>query len=141
MSLPNIHAIISDRGVFIVTSICLLVSIERTGGFWGKEAVKFGIAYWTLSISLNIIITVLIVARLILRRKRMRSALGDEHGHMYTSISAMLIESAALYSVWGLVFLITYAKNSAFNNILLPALGQVQVSYSGAVYIHLTLKF
>ncbi|KZP13543.1 hypothetical protein FIBSPDRAFT_753223 [Athelia psychrophila] len=110
----------------IITSICLLVSIERTGGFWGKEAVKFGIAYWTLSISLNIIITVLIVARLILRRKRMRSALGDEHGHMYTSISAMLIESAALYSVWGLVFLITYAKNSAFNNILLPALGQVQ---------------
>lgn len=60
----------------------------------------------------------------------MRFALGEEHGQMYTSISAMLIESAALYSAWGLIYLVTYARHDTFSTLLLPGLGQVQVSIS-----------
>jgi hypothetical protein len=92
------------------------------------EAMKLGISYWSLSISLNTILTLAIVSRLFYVRRRVRGALGDHHSDTYTSIAAMLIESASLYSIWGLVFLVCYARNTPFQNLLLPALGQVQVS-------------
>ncbi|KAF7347027.1 hypothetical protein MVEN_01456100 [Mycena venus] len=111
----------------ISSSIALLVSMTRPGAdFWTQEAVKFGIAYWSLSISLNIILTVLIAGRIWFTRKRIVQALGRQHSGSYISIAAMLIESASLYSGWSMVFLICYARNTPLQNILLPPLGQVQ---------------
>lgn len=89
---------------------------------------SFALPYWSLSISLNIIATGLIVGRLLLVRHRVRSALGEAHSRQYTSVAAMLIESAALDSIIGLIFIISYARNSNVQNLFLPALGQVEVS-------------
>ncbi|KAF8641523.1 hypothetical protein AX16_009901 [Volvariella volvacea WC 439] len=111
----------------IASSISLLVAMTRpTASFWSERAVRFGIAYWSLSISLNIILTLAISGRLLYVQNRIKRALGVEHSQMYTSIASMLVESAALYTIWGLVFLICYARNTPFQNIVLPPLGQVQ---------------
>lgn len=96
--------------------------------FWSLIVVKFSIAYWTLSISLNIILTLLISGRLLFFRNRIESSLGAHHAKTYSSLVAMLVESAALYSVTGLIFIISYARNSPFQNIVLPPLGQIQVT-------------
>jgi len=111
----------------ISMSVALLVAMTRPGAsFWTAIAVRFGIAYWSLSVSLNIILTLTIAGRLLRVRKMIKDSLGDEHSRSYTSVTAMLVESAALYSIWGLVFIISYARNSAFQNLVLPPLGQVQ---------------
>lgn len=116
------------RPLFIGTSIALIIAITKPmADFWVPEAMRLGISYWSLSISLNTVLTLLIVGRLMYVRRCVQSVLGDHHSDTYTSVSAMLIESASLYSIWGLVFLICYAKNTPFQNLLLPALGQVQV--------------
>lgn len=99
------------------------------GEFWSSKAVSFGTAYWSLSISLNIIITVLICYRLLAARKIIREAMQGHDDGVYTSISAMLIESATLYSVWGLMFLIANARgNKVLHNILISAYSEIQVS-------------
>lgn len=108
-------------------SICLVVSINAPGGdFWTTASLNFAIAFWSLSIGLNLGLTLLIAGRLFLMRNRVRRALGPEHSTAYTSILSMLIESAALYSTCGLVFIILYARNSPVQNIVLPPLGQIQ---------------
>ncbi|KAF9008614.1 hypothetical protein BDZ89DRAFT_965115 [Hymenopellis radicata] len=110
----------------ISMSIALLVAMTRPGAdFWSENAVNFGIAYWSLSISLNIILTCMIVSRILYFRQRSRNLLG-QRSEMYTSVVAMLIESSSLYSIWGLVFVIAYARGSPFQNLVLPPLGQVQ---------------
>ncbi|KAK7472489.1 hypothetical protein VKT23_000604 [Stygiomarasmius scandens] len=75
---------------------------------------------------LNVILTIFIVGRLLYARYRIKSSLGSRYGQNYLSVASMLVESAALYSIWALVFLITYARGSAAQNILLPPLGQIQ---------------
>ena len=95
---------------------------------WTNEAVKFSISYWSLSISLNITLTLLISGRLLFIRNRVKMSLGAHQAKIYTSLAAMLVESAALYSVTGLIFIVSYARNSIFQNIVLPPLGLVQVS-------------
>jgi hypothetical protein len=39
----------------------------------------------------------------------------------------MLIESAALYAIFAILFIISYALNSMVQNVMLPVLGHVQV--------------
>ncbi|KAF7290731.1 hypothetical protein MIND_01313800 [Mycena indigotica] len=60
--------------------------------------------------------------------RRIQVAMGEEHAYArrYVGIAAMLIESAALYAIWSLMFLICYARNTPLQNILLSSLGQVQ---------------
>lgn len=111
-------------------SIALMVAIKNGGDFWGPKAVNFGISYWSLSIGLNILLTILIGGKLWSMRSKVHSAMGKQHAGPYTSLLSMLIESAALYSIWGMVFIIMYGRNSPAQNLFLPPLGQVQVRHS-----------
>ncbi|KAJ7107805.1 hypothetical protein C8R44DRAFT_528948, partial [Mycena epipterygia] len=111
----------------IASSLSLAISVSKSSDtFWGTKSVQFGIAYWSLSISLNVILTCSIAGRIWLVRHRTKALGTQSNSGQYVSITAMLIESAALYAIWGLVFLICYARNTPFQNILLPPLGQVQ---------------
>lgn len=111
----------------IAMSVCLVVSINAPGGdFWTEASANFAVAFWSLSIGLNMGLTLLIAGRLLVMRNRVREALGAEHSTAYTSTLSILIESAALYSICGLVFIILYARNSPVQNIVLPPLGQIQ---------------
>lgn len=120
--------ILSTLSTHSASSIALLYLEGRSDiGFWSPKTVQFGIAYWTLSISLNIILTLMIVARLAYQKRRLTKAMGNSHGQIYVSISAMLVESAAIYSICGLIYLIAYARNDPFNYVVLPPQGQLQV--------------
>lgn len=112
---------------FSAMGIILLFQLTQpNANLWSKTTVNFGIPYWSISAGLNILVTLLIVARLMLIRKRTRAILSSSHSRTYTSVAAMLVESAALYSLTVLLFIITYARGSNVQNLVLPLLGQVQ---------------
>ena len=77
------------------------------------SAVNFGLLYWSFSIALNVLVTGAIVARLLVMRSRLASINGPRHAQLYVSISAMLIESASLYSITAIVFLVGYSLRDA----------------------------
>ena len=62
---------------------------------------KFGIPYISISVSLNILLTLMIVIRLILYGRKIRAATGSLAGisGLYKTISTMLVESCALFTV------------------------------------------
>ncbi|RDB26406.1 hypothetical protein Hypma_006563 [Hypsizygus marmoreus] len=108
----------------VAMSISLLIGISSPGvGFWSASTARFGIAYWSLTLSLNIILTTLIVGRLWLMRCQMRSLFGEAYTCTYTSTMAMLIESAAIVTVFHFIFVVSYARNSNVQNLALPAVG------------------
>jgi hypothetical protein len=73
----------------------------------------------------NLILTTLIMFRLWRMSRYVKDALGDSHARAYTSIAAMMAESAAPYSICGIIFIATFAANSPGQNLFLPPLGQV----------------
>ncbi|KAF7305424.1 hypothetical protein HMN09_00794800 [Mycena chlorophos] len=114
----------------VVSSLALIVtSFKLADSFWAALSVQFGTAYWSLSIALNILLTVLITARILVIRRRIKRSLGLQHAQRYFSAIAMLVESASLYAAFGLVFIVAYAKGSEVQNWIFPPLGQVQVSF------------
>ncbi|TFK53104.1 hypothetical protein OE88DRAFT_1793238 [Heliocybe sulcata] len=124
----NYYVITFPILVFIATTIfSVLACVEAAlpgNSLWSKVTVGFAIPYWSLSIVLNVMVTVLIIARILMVRRGFQATGGVAQGK-YSSITAMLVESAALYSITSLVFIITYARNSNVQNIVLPILSQV----------------
>ncbi|EKM57223.1 uncharacterized protein PHACADRAFT_27907 [Phanerochaete carnosa HHB-10118-sp] len=96
---------------------------------WSDMAATPGIAYMALSLSINTTLTLLVICRLLyLRRKlsRIFEPHGSEQRDIYTSLAAMLIESATLYTAVALMTVIACGLSSPMQYVLLPMLGQLQ---------------
>lgn len=81
-----------------------------------------------MSLAINVFITILVVIRLLVYRRRMIMVLGPGHASECTSIAAMLVESASVYSTFSLLFLIPFAMKSPISYTFLQVLGEAQVS-------------
>ncbi len=109
-------------------SILTLFQASRPeSSLWTNTTIVMAVPYFSISVSLNILLTLLLVGRLWYMSERAKRTIGREHAATYTSIATMLVESAVPYAIAGLVFIITYARNSNVQNIALPVLSQIMV--------------
>lgn len=104
---------------------------------WSNVAINFGLPYFIITISLNVVITSLIAVRLLVYRYRMAQAFPDGNASVapYASIATLLIESSTLYAIFSLLFIGPYAAGSHLSNVFLPILTQVQVCAPASCYI------
>jgi hypothetical protein len=92
-----------------------------------RDTLQNGVQWVSLSVSLNIIVTSMICFRLLRMRALLRQVLGPETlSGMYTNIAAMLVESAAPFSIIGIGVLVT----SVHNGPLFYAFGFVWTMFS-----------
>ena len=101
--------------------------------YMGFFSVKFMRSYLIISISLNLLLTLMIVAQLVLYRKKIRNTMGPsaETTGLYNSIITMLIESRALYVGSFLVFAVTRSLDGSgqlLAEVFKPILAETQVS-------------
>ena len=95
---------------------------------YSAQPLAFGTAYYSISLSVNIIPTILIVARLLMFRRTHMAHLPPEHARQYLSLATLIVESAALYSIFAVAFLVSYAMNKPINQIWLGFTQAAQVS-------------
>ena len=109
--------------------ITLYLASQPGSNLWHGMTVNFGLPYFTISVGLNVILTLMISARLIIHSRNIRGAMGSTTGvnSLYRAIVTMLIESSALYAVTSLLFIGPYAANNYASDIFLPILAEVQV--------------
>lgn len=88
----------------------------------------YGTAYYSISPAAHMLLTILITARLLFYRRRAKKYLRWEHISEYFSLSTILIESAALNSIFALVFVITFAIDHSLNQVFLGVASSAQVS-------------
>ena len=107
---------------FSVLSVVTLVEYALPGtSLLTGEPLYLVVPWVTLSVSLNVVVTSMICFRLLRMRALMRDVLSPEMSRMYTSIAAMLIESAAPFSILGIGLVVT----AALRTLLVPAFGYV----------------
>ena len=96
--------------------------------FYSALPMAYGTSYYAISLSINIVLTILITIRLLQYRRTVMASMPEEHARHYLSLATVLVESAALYSVFALLFLITYAANNPTNQAWLGVAQAAQVS-------------
>ncbi|KAF7376377.1 hypothetical protein MSAN_00053200 [Mycena sanguinolenta] len=113
--------------------ICWLKQVGTTSASpWATNGINFTTPYFAMSLALNMIVTVLIVVRLMLYRRRIKQALpsGTNHSTSYVSLATIVFESAAIYSVFSLLFLVPFAFGHPLSQLFLQALSPVQIMAS-----------
>lgn len=113
--------------LMLVASIALgMAGLIMSAGSSVFSYVTLTLAYYIMSVSLNVIVTISIAARLLLFRRRMSQALGPGHKSSYASMAAMLVESAAIYSVFGILFMVPFGLNYPLGNVFFQCVNQIQ---------------
>jgi hypothetical protein len=79
------------------------MSYSSTTGCWKPQ---FSQPFVILSVTLNITLTAMIIGRLLFLRNRIRE-FGKQHSRIYSNLAAMFFESGALYSVMGIIYLVS----------------------------------
>lgn len=99
------------------------------GNFFGGSAVKVATAFYVITVSLNVVLTGLICGRLLRVSKLVSSSLGKESAKMYTGAIAILVESSALYSALGIMYLVPYALGVPIADLFGQLWTKTSVSY------------
>jgi len=103
---------------------------------------NFGKVYYSLSLSLDVLLTLMIVARIVLHSREFRSAMGSlvKPNRVYGVLVTILVESCALYTVSYLLFLGPWASSSPVCNIFFPMLAANQVVLRSLSFYELPTK-
>ncbi|KAG1751343.1 uncharacterized protein EDB91DRAFT_1104869 [Suillus paluster] len=107
--------------------IMWILQVTTTSPYFSSTNINYTVPYLSVSLALNIIITIIIVLRLLTYRYRISRVLGSSYGTQYTSIAAMIIESAALYSAFSVAFLTLFLLNNPISETFIESLTQVQI--------------
>jgi len=88
-----------------------------------------GLPYFSISLSLNIILTLMTVLRLVLHGRNIRAATGSPAGisGLYNTIATMLIESSALFAVSSVLYIGLLAGKNEVMDMFSPIIYETQV--------------
>ena len=110
--------------VNVATGIMFLY--QTSGTDWGTVPIGFVLPYFSISLALDVLLTLMIVARLIRYIGNIRTAMGrTEIGGLCKAIVITFIESSALYAASSL--LVVGRSNVGTTVVLLPILAETQV--------------
>jgi len=113
-----------DNIVVGILAICFPIMKDQ-----GLDDAWPTLPYLSISLSLNVILTLMIVVRLVLHGKNFRAATGSSGGinGLYKTIATMLVESSALFAVSSLLVIGSLAAKSSLSDLFIPILAQTQV--------------
>lgn len=107
-----------------------------TGILWCYYRVGLGesiptvqVPYFSICLALNVLLTLMIIARLVLHSRNIKKAVGASSGpvSLYSTIITMLVESSALYAIGHLLYIVPTVSDSYVASIFSSALGEIQV--------------
>ena len=119
--MATINANVADA---VMGTIC----VYRSARWPSTSIMPLIIPHYSISLSLNVLLTLMIIVRLILHARDTRAVLGKTGiGGLYKAIAAMLAESCALYAVNSFLILGLLGAESIVMYAFLPILKQTQV--------------
>ncbi|KAK0195719.1 hypothetical protein F5146DRAFT_301745 [Armillaria mellea] len=104
----------------IITNV--ISGLPDSNVFKGKAA-NFGVSWVVLTVSFNVVVTTMICARILLLQRSIRKYMDAETAKMYTSIVALMVESALPFTVLGIIFIAAYVRESPAEWTMAPTWG------------------
>ncbi|KAG2342637.1 hypothetical protein BDR05DRAFT_868836, partial [Suillus weaverae] len=105
-------------------SITVLFQAGTNGSFFNN---LIELAYLCIEVGHTVIYTILVTNRLFIMRKRMKRIMAQYDSRTYDTIALMVIESAALYSVFAIVFIVAFAVHAhGIATLCFLSIGKIQ---------------
>ncbi|KAF4600225.1 hypothetical protein EYR40_007337 [Pleurotus pulmonarius] len=99
-----------------------LLSAHPYIGTWGPN---LGIACWATSMTLNMLLTTLLAAKILYHRRQLLASGLVDASSAYLGAASMLIETAFPVALISCIFIILYARQNTAENLFIPLIAQV----------------
>ncbi|KAG1746953.1 hypothetical protein EDB19DRAFT_335202 [Suillus lakei] len=110
--------------IMIALSIIVLIEASTGVAFYN---IVVELAYLCVEVGLTVIYTILVTNRLFAMRGRMRQVIAQYDSSTYDTIALMVIESAALYTVFAIIFIAAFAAHSdGITTLCFLSIGKIQ---------------
>ena len=98
---------------------------------WSLVAHNFDYPYFAISLSLNVVLTFMIITRIVLRSGNIRGAIGAPARvcGLCETVVTTFVESFALYAINFLLFIVPWSAGSSAMYIFFPILVESQVRF------------
>ena len=124
----QLMVILSANLVDTVVGIMNVYYYSVTGFYVPLTLARIATAYFAISFSLNVLLTLMVIARLVQHRRNIQHAMGtSEATGLYTTIIIMLVESYALYAIVLLLYIIYYVPGALLVTVFSQLLVGIQV--------------
>ena len=126
-------ATFSANATYTATGIAVIY--HQASEVYTTDPIDFGIPYFSISLSLNVLLTLMIVTRLVRHSRDVRDAMGPlaRPKRLHEAIITIFVESSALYAVCFLLYIAPWGAGRNIQFIFFPILAQVQVC---AIFLH-----
>lgn len=105
------------NSILVIPCLLLLGSAASSVYFFPEAFQPLNYIYLAISLSLNVLLTWLIIGRLTFCKRRVRKVFGDAKVKHYSFVSAVFIESAASNAIVSVLMIATAAANNALFQI------------------------
>jgi hypothetical protein len=123
----DVFANVSDPATGIVTFYNYMQS--KSSGYPKNLVLDISTSYYSVSLALNVLLTLMISVRLILHRRSIRNVMGDSFRAcgLYKNIVTILIESYAPYAIVLLLTIVPRGINTSISFFFSPVVSEIQV--------------
>jgi hypothetical protein len=121
---PRVVEIPTSSVIDIVLGVATIYEDETDTFPWG---VDFTTPYFSVSVSLNFILTLMLVVRLAIHHRNIRKVAGLGAGGLYKAVISMLVESCSLYAVSLILYIGVEAAGSPVQLLFFPIISETQV--------------
>lgn len=131
MTLGDDSTILTQLHISVAFSCILLAQVGSSGAVLNDHReINTSLIFFSLSVSLNAVLTTLIVARILWVKSKVSKDIGVEHTRTYLSVISMLIESASLYTITGLAYIAAFKTSSPALSVIGGFYGIMPVRHS-----------
>jgi len=109
------YIIVIPCAMYVSTIVLVALAANSLLGedstYFTGARLAFTLPLYSISIALNLLLSGLIAGRIWSARSRFRAVLGSQQAHVYTSVTSMIVESAAIYSISSLVAIANFGSD------------------------------
>ncbi|KZT01790.1 uncharacterized protein LAESUDRAFT_752496 [Laetiporus sulphureus 93-53] len=110
----------------VMSVLHCIQATRATGGAWDDSTLSLSVPYASLAMSLNVLLVITLLWRLVDLRRKLPATLNEQARTTYTSLEAIIVESAFPYGLVSFLFLILYGVRNIGANLFLSLLVQLE---------------
>lgn len=114
------------------TAMGILTTVQSAlpgAEFFSGKTVNYGVPWISLTVAVNVSLTILICVRILLVRRQMKHCLNGQEFKVYTGLMAILIESSLPFSILGIIFAVAYSRGWSLSLALANIWGVFVVNF------------
>lgn len=113
--------------MIVVSVLHCIQATHALNGAWDENTLSLSVPYASLAMTLNVLLVVCLLWRLVDLRRRVPPTLKPETKANYFSVETIIVESALPYGIASFIFLVLYGVRNIGANLFLSLIVQLEV--------------